>query len=116
MTTSDKPKVHATLASLDVEADPEPFVWGTKSGKRVTFPDPGAMDAFEVEDFLADFTELGRNNTVVMKKWLSEKDFEALREDRLTLRQFTALMKAVLAHYSDIFGPVPGEGLGSTTS
>lgn len=103
----DKPNVH-TLASLDVEAGAEPYVYMTKARKRVTFPDPGEMDAFDAEDMLISFSDPQVTSKEMLKRWLTETDFEALVAERLKLNQMLALIADVQRHYEAIFGK-PGE-------
>lgn len=110
---SDKPKIHASLASLEVEAAPEPFKFGLSGGKVITFPDPGDMDWLEAEAFMQDIA--GQPNSIVFEKWLSAEDFKKLKAEKLSLRQVTAISTAVGQHYQGIFGG-PGEGDASTAS
>lgn len=113
-TDRDKPVISATLASLDVEAAPAAFVYGTKSGKRITFPDPGEMDWEQAEQFMLDISGNGGpvSNAEALEKWIGKAGLDALREDHLTLRQFMALMAKVQGHYASAFG-TPGESVAS---
>jgi len=103
----DKPNVH-TLASLDVETGAEPYVYMTKARKRVTFPDPGEMDAFEAEEMLISFGDPQITSKEMLQRWLSETDFKALGAEKLTFYQMLALIADVQKHYEAIFGK-PGE-------
>lgn len=108
---SDKPTIHASLSSLDLEDAPEPFRFGLSGGKTVTFPDPGEMDWLEAEDFMADVQ--GQSNSKVFQRWLSAEDFKKIKAEKLTLRQAAAIARQVGEHYRGIFGD-SGEGAGST--
>lgn len=103
---TDKPKIHASVKDLETEGKPEPFVFmaGTK---RVTFPDLFDLEWEEGEQFLVDLES--RSNSYILKEWLSEKDYEALKSAKLTLRQLGILIEKVMAHYQGIAGS-PGEG------
>lgn len=113
MPDRDHPKIHATLAGLDVDAKPEPFRFGLPGGKVITFPDPGEMEWTEAEDFMEQ-VQAG-SNRAMMQRWLSEDDYQKLLDARLTLRQMAALGKAVGKHYEDVFGG-PGEDDASSPS
>lgn len=107
---SDTPTITRTLASLEVEAAPEQYVWGTKAGKRVVFPDPGEMDAWEAEEFLKDLSGRGvsTSSREALTKWVGEAGVKALDAEKFTYRQFLALMNDVQNHYKSFFGD-PGE-------
>lgn len=110
---TDKPHVNLTYATLDAEESPEPFVYVTKANHRITFPDLFEMEAEEGEKFLAD-VETKRDNEV-LQKWLSEEDYEALRQDKLTLRSRMRLLEMVLNYYQSSLG-TPGEDEASASS
>lgn len=103
---TDKPVIHATSADLDTEDKPEPFVYVTRSNKRVTFPDLFEEEWETAERFFADMDN--EPNSVVLKKWLSDKDFAALKADKLSLRSIGILLQKVMNHYQGAFGD-PGE-------
>lgn len=105
---SDKPTIHSTAADLDTEGKPEAYVHATRAGKRVTFPDVFDMEFEEAERFLDDLNG-DQSNSAVLKKWLSEKDYEALRADKLSLRGIGILLQKVMNHYQGTVG-TPGEG------
>lgn len=111
MADADKPKVHSTFSALDAIETPDPYVYVTKAGKRVTFPDLYDLEFEEAEAFLTDIAS-GQSNSEVLRKWLSEKDYAALKGDRLTLRQITTLTQMVQSHYEGTVGTV-GEGTAS---
>lgn len=99
---SDKITPTATLASLDAEAKPEPFVLGVE-GKLIRFPDPMEFDFEESDRFLADLR--GANNTAAfLEKWLPAEDFEAFRAAKPTGRQVQILIQRVLDHYELVLG------------
>lgn len=104
---ADKPKIHATLADLETEGKPEAFVFATKAGKRVTFPDPFEMGWEEGEEFLEDLQK--RSAKLTLSKWLSEKDYELLRAEGLSVRKLGILLEMVLSHYQGAVGD-SGEG------
>ncbi|UNX54079.1 hypothetical protein MF406_14175 [Georgenia sp. TF02-10] len=110
---TDKPTIHATAASLETEAHPEPYRLGLSGGKVITFPDPGDMEMEEFEDFMADIE--GQPNSVIFKRWLSDEDHKKLKAERLNIRQTIALAQKVTKHYEYIFGGRP-EGNASTAS
>lgn len=99
---ADKPKVHATLADLETEGRPEAFVFATKAGKRVTFPDPFEMDWEEGEKFLEDLQK--RSAVATLTAWLSEKDYATLRTEKLSVRKLGILLEMVLHHYQGVVG------------
>lgn len=105
---TDKPQApNLTFASLDSIDKPTPFVYFTKSNKRVTFPDVFDMEFEAAEEFLFDMAD--KRNSEVLRKWLSDKDYAAIKADRLTLRQLQTLIERVQAHYEGTLGSA-GEG------
>lgn len=98
---------HGSIDALVSEHDPKPYVYTTKAGVDVTFPDPGELDWEEAEEWLEDMMRL--KNSEGLTKWLEEDEYEALRQEGLTLRQMVKLMAIVQRHYGDIFGDL-GEG------
>ena len=106
----DLPTVHATAKALDFEA-PGPFVYGTKTGARVTFPDPSALEFEEADEFLRMIINSGSARDA-LRRWLSEEDYTALLADGLTWGQMTRLMEIVAKHYEVLLG-TPGESPGS---
>ena len=113
MADIDKPKIHATFAALDAIEKPEPYVYATKAGKRVTFPDIFDMEFEAAEEFLRDLAS-DQWNSSVLRKWLTDKDFAALKADKLSLRQMNALTEMVRAHYEGTLGDA-GEGSASAS-
>lgn len=107
---TDAPKINATLNDLDSGAQAGSFVLGLKGGKRITFPDPGAMEWTAAEEFLQDLQS--QNTRGMLEKWLSPADFKKLLADKLNLYQISELGKLVNAHYEAIFGE-QGNGIGS---
>jgi hypothetical protein len=97
-----------TLASLDVEASPEPYVYMTRAGRRVSWPDPGDLDAFEADEFLAEMDDPSIRLGPLLTRWLGDDAVADLKAEKLTLRQMSALLEAVKTHYQLILG-TPGE-------
>ena len=111
MARSDTPKTNLSFADLDREIDaPEPYVYTTKSSKRVTFPDIFAMEADEAEELLVDAQTMPDGK--FLRKWLSEEDLAKLAEDKLTLRHRSMLVQNVMAYYEGTLGD-RGEGSAS---
>lgn len=106
MTDSRKPDL--VLSQLEVE-EVGPYVVGLSGGKRITFPDPGAMNAFEADEFANDLMT-ARSAEAVFSRWLTEADVKKLKEEKsFNLYRMKKLMSAVQAHYKAAFGE-PGEG------
>lgn len=101
---SDNPLMNmaqSTISQAKID-NPEPFVYVTKNGEKVTFPDPGAMEMEEAEEFLMGLAT--KPDTVVLRGWLGEDQYKKFREDRLTIREKNWLLRAVHQHYSDVLG------------
>lgn len=96
-----------SIEALVSERDPKPYVYKTQTGHEVIFPDPGELDWEEAEEWLEDMARM--RNSEALAKWLSEEDYQALREEALNLRQMAKLLLIVQRHYGDIFGEL-GEG------
>lgn len=111
---NDKPTVHASLASLDVEAAAEPFRFAVKNNKIITFPSPREMPWDQAETFMQSM-ESATSTTAVLEAWLSEEDYSALKASKLTLGQVEALMTKVGEHYEGILGDAPKDSDSSTT-
>lgn len=104
---NDKPATpNLTFGALNAVENPEQFVYTTKASKRVVFPDVYAMEFEEAEHFLNDLA--GRHNSAVLQKWLSDKDYAAVKDDKLNLRQLMTLIESVQAYYEKSWG-TPGE-------
>lgn len=101
---TDKIKVNDSLASLDVEATREPYRFALPGNKIIAFPDPMDLDFIEAEEFVRALTSGEMTLAESFEKWLSEEDFQALKDARLTLRQVAALTQKVAAYYQDVFG------------
>ena len=101
---TDTIKVNASLATLDIEADPAPYVFGLSKNKRITFPHPSDMQLEDAEALMDLLNSDAKKASAIFERWLSEKDYEALQAERLTVRQATALAQAVTSHYQDVFG------------
>lgn len=112
-TDRDKPRpANLSFKELDAEERPEPFIYRTDTGHRVVFPDIFEMEAEEGEKFLNEIQRQQGNNYTALKKWLSKDDYDALRADKLTMRQLMRLAKTVYQYYEGSLGDL-GEGLGS---
>lgn len=102
VTDKDKPTVHSTTSSLDADAKVEPYVHATRGGKRITFPDPFEMEFEEAEEFMASLE--GVKSSEVLRRWLSDGEYDLLKDDHLTLRQMMVLTQKVQAHYEAWLG------------
>jgi len=113
----DSPTIHLSAADLDKEAGsdqaPEPYVYRTRTGKRVTFPDPYEMGFEEAEKFLDEIQAFG-NSADSLKRWVGLDGLDAIRKDKLTLRQMLLLVERVQQHYLSFMG-TPGEGAPSSS-
>lgn len=101
---ADKPNVHLSLAKLRKDiVKPEQFKVALSASKIVTFPDVYDMESVEAEEI---FASLNRNatNWGVLSKWLSEKDAEALKAEKLSVRELAAVVQAAIAHYEGSYG------------
>lgn len=106
MADSNKPDL--VLSQLEVE-EVGPYVVALSGSKRVTFPDPGAMNAFEADEFANDLMR-AQNADTVFSRWLSEEDFKKLKDEKgFTLYKMRKLMEHLNNHYKAAFGD-PGEG------
>lgn len=113
MADKDTPKVNFSFSQFEDTA-PEPFVYMTKANKRVTFPDIFDEEAEVAEKFLMDMRDPNRSDTENLKQWLTEKDYEALQADRLTMRHRQQLIVSAIAHYEKSWG-TPGEDSASAS-
>lgn len=104
---NDSPTVHASAAKLDQQGTPEAFVYMTKAGHRITWPDPLDMDFEDAEEFLDDLN--GKRNSEVLPKWIGDDDYAALKADHLSLKKLRALLDMVVSHYQGVLGD-EGEG------
>jgi hypothetical protein len=100
--------ITASFADLEAEAKAEPFVYKTKAGVAIEFPDPFDMEFSEAEKFLSELVNM-TDSEAALAKWLSEEDLATLLADKLTLRQMLGLINRVHAHYEAVLG-TPGEG------
>lgn len=100
---NDKPKVHATVASLGGESTSEPFVLALTGNKRITFHNPEDMEWSKAEE-LARLASSGTGTvSELFEAWLTEKDFEAFKAQKLTLRQVVDLAEQVGTHFAEFF-------------
>lgn len=101
---ADKPVVHLSLSKLRKElVKPEVFQVALSGSKIITFPDLYDMESTEAEQ---TFSALNRNatNWEALSKWLSEKDTEALKAEKLSVRELAAVVQAAIAHYEGSYG------------
>jgi len=106
---ADKPTVHLSVAKIRKETvNPEVFQVALSGSKIMTFPDLYALESVEAEEI---FASLNRNSTnwTVLNKWLPKKDADALKAEKLSVRQLAAVVQAAVAYYEDAYGK-PGEG------
>ena len=76
-------------------------------------PDAAAR-AEETERFMTDMQDLSSPMTV-MKRWLSEEDYQTLLDAHLTGRQALVLLREANRHYEALLGD-QGEGRSSGTA
>lgn len=115
MPDKDKPTVHFSHSQLKAEAvKPDPFVYVTASGKRVTFPDIYDMDADEAESYLDDVTNglASMKSRPVLEKWLGSDQMAKLDEEKFSLRELLILVKHAQGYYESVWADL-GEGDGS---
>lgn len=109
---ADKPTVNLSIAALEAEIGVvEPYVIALPNSKLITFPDVAGMEAEEAENFLDDI-EKSKRNSEALKKWLEPKDYESLREAKLSLRTQGFMMRRVGEYYESTLG-IKGEGSAS---
>lgn len=113
---NDKPApVTLTFKALEAKVGvAEPFIYATKTGKYVTFPDVGAMVAESADELMHDL-ENSRGSMGSMgflQKWLPTESYEAVRKDKLTVNQLNVLIGMVMQHYQQALGDA-GEGSAS---
>ena len=111
MVDRDKPTIHASAAMLDKEIGSdsiaEPFVYRTKTGKRVAFPDQYGMEWEQAEEFISKLDSFGNSKDALLE-WVGTDGYEAIKADRLSLRQMLQLVTNVQQHYTAFMGS-PGE-------
>lgn len=103
---ADKITPTDTLASLDADAKPEPYILGV-GNQLIKFPDPLELDFEESDEFLASM-RTATDSSAFLRRWLSDEDYQALADAKPTGRQIQALVRRVLAHYELVMGE-PGE-------
>ena len=91
-----------TIGALQKEEAPEAFTFGVNS-KIVRFPDPMELDFEQTDDFIADLRS-GKTSKDILSRWLSVEDYQVLVDAKVTGRQVSSLLKAVLEHYELIAG------------
>ncbi len=92
----------STLSTLSTPDQPKPYVYVTKRGEKVEFPNPGLMELEEAEEFLSSLST--ESDSSVIRKWVSEENYDKIRADKMNLLQKNALFADIFKHYKDIFG------------
>lgn len=98
--TSDSPL--ATLKRIKAqESAPVATYPLPGSSQRITFPDPYAMEVEDAEAFFAKCLDAERTGRVTpaLKHWLSEEDYDALKQAHPTLKEMLAVFFAAQQHY-----------------
>lgn len=101
---ADKPVVHLSLAKVRKDlVKPEVFQVALSGSKIITFPDLYDMESVEAEE---TFGALNRNMTSwdAIGKWLSAKDVAALKAEKLSIRELSAVIQAAVTHYETSYG------------
>ncbi|WP_336715332.1 hypothetical protein [Arthrobacter sp. USHLN218] len=101
---ADKPTVHLSLAKVRKEVEkPEPFGVGLSNSKIVTFPDLFAMESVEAEEIFASLNQTSTNWTI-LRRWLPEDDANALKAEKLSVRELATVVQAAVKYYEDAYG------------
>lgn len=106
---ADKPNVHLSLSKLKKEiTKPEVLRMSLSGSKIITWPDMFDIESEEAEEL---FDELNRDqaNWSVLRKWLSKPDADALKAEKLTVRELMTVVSAATSYYEQSYGK-PGEG------
>ena len=102
--SADKPTVQFSLANLRKEVvKPDPFRISLSGSKVITFPDLNAMES-EESDALLSRIEKKESSWEVLNDWLSPKDAEALRAEKLSRAELKHVMDAASAYYRGVYG------------
>ena len=104
---TDRINVNASLRDLEIEAKSEPFKFALSRNKIITFPNPQDMAWDQAEEFMSTISGDNTSISTVFERWLSEDDYQKLKDENLTLGQVTKLIQLVTNHYQAIFG-TPG--------
>lgn len=100
----DKPTVHLSLAKVRKETvKPEPFGVALSNSKVIVFPDLFAMESEEAENIFASLNE-SSTNWVVLRKWLPKADADALKAEKLSVRELASVVQAAVKYYEDTYG------------
>jgi len=113
---NDKPLGNIKRVPVEAEVNQDPAMYPLKSGKLVTFPDIFDLPIEEAEDFLDQMNQAAREGKIspLLKKWLSEEDYEALSGEYPTLRKIKPVFYAVMNYYQGVWGDA-GEGTASAS-
>lgn len=112
--TTDKPTVQFSISQLRKEVvRPDPFRISLSGSKVITFPDVNAMESAESDELLS---RIEKNEVVwgVLDDWLSAKDAEALRAEKLTRAELKHVMDAAGSYYKEFYGDA-GNGAASAS-
>lgn len=98
---SDTPQ--STLSRLKKVETKGPYPYVCRNGKdKILFPDPAEMDWLEAEEFIRDFRT--KDESVWMKKWLSEEDFDLMLGEKLKGKELAAILMEMVEHYQGQMG------------
>lgn len=108
----DKPNVHLSLANLRKETEKvEEFTLALSGSKRITFPDIYGMESEDAENLVRKIDDR-TYNWEALRLWLTKADADALKAEKLTMRQLMQVIQAAQNHYEGVYG-TPGEGSAS---
>ncbi|WGH80602.1 hypothetical protein QDX25_07240 [Auritidibacter ignavus] len=104
MATTDKPTIHESISNLKKETpEAEVFTVALSNNKRITFPDPYAMEQEEAESVFAGINGNSRSSEVI-RTWLSDEDYQALKAEKLRVMVLTRLVRKAVDHYENFYG------------
>jgi len=109
----DKPNVQFSLSQLRKEVvKPDTFKVALSGSRIITFPDLNAMESEESDAILA---RIDKNESLmgVLNDWLSPKDAEALKAEKLSRAELKHLMDAASEYYKGFYGD---QGNGSASA
>lgn len=99
----------STLELLDEEPRVEPFIYVSKTGEEIVFPDPLDLAPSETEQFLRDCELIleGRfvEATAMLQRWCGEHGANViLVDDKPSYRQLVAVLNMIATHYQTSLG------------
>lgn len=95
----------STLSRMSLSDVPEPYVYVTRKGEQVEFPNPADMDMIAGEKFLREMAS--KPDSVVLLEWLGKDGYNKVLDDKWTLREKAFVLDEVYSHYQEIFGTPP---------